>query len=594
MNPFLNQVYAGLNAPAAVNNYFKPRDTAPAATVAAPQPPLPAWQQGLMNDAPVTATALPVQQQPVVIPVAASVPGVNPFLASALGPVTTVAATAPSSRPEPPPHIDETAHPHLQGQMASFHQPSSSPVQASQDISVGVSTAPLRYEAFATSGRAAGELNTMGPEQKGFLTKAAGVEGNAATAAGANVASAMTAQQAPLADRAQYLTALAQREARDQGGRTEQNRQMLEDYEREAKELRDMKPDPFAYQKSGQGVLDGIAAVFGGIGQGFLRRSGDVNAQNTGALMAQGNRARFDAQQNQAIGQKQAYLQSIMQARAALRDTQNDQIASNQRAAGLRKEATGAQFDQAGIGVAMAEALSRGDIAQAQALSKLYQQQAAAMRYVPASGGGRVYQVKLANGAVLNMSEKEFNAYAKDNEKGTIETGQKIAVDSAKAHAEAKGNGKDDEARIVDLGNGQFYKARTTEEAIKLDEQRRALEQRQGAIMGVKEARGQVGFLDRVANNMTFGLIEPKSVANLDARSKALVEAEAKRSGGVVTESDREGAKLRVGDQTSFSPFKSNQERLNSVQAEIDRDKELLDRGRDITTRAPKPVKKGW
>lgn len=203
-----------------------------------------------------------------------------------------------------------------------------------------------------------------------------------------------------------------------------------------------------------------------------------------------------------------------------------------------------------------------------------------------------MYQVKLANGAVLNMSEKEFNAYAKDNEKGTIETGQKIAVNAAEA--KAKGAGKDDEARIVDLGNGQFYKARTTEEAIKLDEQRRALEQRQNAIMGVKEARKQVGFLDRVANNMTFGAIEPKSIANLDARSKALVEAEAKRSGGVVTESDREGAKLRVGDQTSFSPFKSNQERLNAVQDEINRDKELLDRGRDITTRAPRPVKKGW
>lgn len=497
------------------------------------------------------------------------------------GPVASVAQPPPPPVPQGPPPVQQAVPPPAMP-------------QGVQDTSVSVSAPLLQYRAVTAPGRPAGNLNTMTPEKLAFDQQSAKLEYGAQGRTADRVSGAMAEQAAPLDERAQYLTALAEREARDQTGRSEQNRQMLEDYEREAKELRDSKPDPNAYLKSGGGIMDMIATVFGGVGQGFMRRAGDMNAENTGAKMAAGNRARFDAQQGAEVGKKQAYLQSIMQARNAMRESQGDQVASTMRQAALMQQATGAKLDKAGIGVAIQEAVSRGDMGQAQALMKLAERQAAEQHYVAAQGGGRAYQVKLANGAVVNMSEKEFNKYAVENEGKTIETGQKIAVDSAKAKAEAEGKGKDDEARMVEVAPGVFRKARTTEEAIKLDEQRRALEQRQGAIMGVKDARGQVGFLDRVANGMSFGLVEPKSIANLDARSKALVEAEAKRSGGVVTESDREGAKLRIGDQTSFSPFKSNAERLNAVQAEIDRDKELLDRGRDITTRAPKPVKKGW
>lgn len=558
--PFLNQVYAGLNPNDATVNQWV------ANVNAAPKP---------VVDGTLAPGAIVMPGQPV---------NVNaPALAGV--PAQFQAQPAPVRVPAPPPQVPQPAP-----QMAANAPAPQAQGPQTQDLSVGLSAAPIQYGVINTPGRAAGELNTMGPNQEMLLTKAAGTEGNAQTAAAERVATAMVAQQAPLDERAQYLTALAEREAQDQTGRNEQNRQRIEDYEREAQAFRDMKVDPDSAVSDRQKAALGVGGFVTALMDAFT--SGRTNTHSAIRDAFQESKAQGIQAQQQNIANRRTYLDSVRNAMQAQREMQGDQVASTQRQAQLMKEATGAHLDQAGIGVAMSEALARGDLAQAQALSKLYQQQAAAQRYIPASGGGRMYQVKLANGAVLNMSEKEFNAYAKDNEKGTIETGQKIAVNAAEA--KAKGAGKDDEARIVDLGNGQFYKARTTEEAIKLDEQRRALEQRQGAIMGVKEARKQVGFLDRVANNMTFGAIEPKSIANLDARSKALVEAEAKRSGGVVTESDREGAKLRVGDQTSFSPFKSNQERLNAVQAEIDRDKELLDRGRDITTRAPRPVKKGW
>lgn len=558
--PFLNQVYAGLNPnDATVNQWVANVNAAPKPVVDGTLPP--------------GAIVMPGQPVNVNAPALAGVPA------------QFQAQPAPVRVPAPPPQVPQPAP-----QMAANAPATQAQGPQTQDLSVGLSAAPIQYGVVNSPGRAAGELNTMGPNQERLLTKAAGTEGNAQTAAAERVATAMVAQQAPLDERAQYLTALAQREAQDQTGRNEQNRQRIEDYEREAQAFRDMKVDPDSAVSDRQKAALGVGGFITALMDAFT--SGRTNTHGAIREAFQESKAQGIQAQQQNIANRRAYLDSVRNAMQAQREMQGDQVASTQRQAQLMKEATGAHLDQAGIGVAMSEALARGDLAQAQALSKLYQQQAAAQRYIPASGGGRMYQVKLANGAVLNMSEKEFNAYAKDNEKGTIETGQKIAVNAAEA--KAKGAGKDDEARIVDLGNGQFYKARTTEEAIKLDEQRRALEQRQGAIMGVKEARKQVGFLDRVANNMTFGAIEPKSIANLDARSKALVEAEAKRSGGVVTESDREGAKLRVGDQTSFSPFKSNQERLNAVQAEIDRDKELLDRGRDITTRAPRPVKKGW
>ena len=109
---------------------------------------------------------------------------------------------------------------------------------------MGLSAAPIQYGVVNSPGRAAGGFNTMGPNQERLLTKAAGTEGNAQTAAAERVATAMVAQQAPLDERAQYLTALAQREAQDQTGRNEQNRQRIEDYEREAQAFRDMKVDP--------------------------------------------------------------------------------------------------------------------------------------------------------------------------------------------------------------------------------------------------------------------------------------------------------------------------------------------------------------
>ena len=169
----------------------------------------------------------------------------------------------------------------------------------------------------------------MAPGELALRKDAASLGAGVANRTADRVSGAMGEQRAPLDERAQYLTALAEREARDQGGRNEQNRQRLEDYEKEAKELRDMKPDPNAYLSSGGAYFDTLATVLGGIGQSFQKRAGDTTAENMGAKLAAGNRARFDAAQGQTIANKRGYLEDVRRGMLAQRDMQNDQVASN-------------------------------------------------------------------------------------------------------------------------------------------------------------------------------------------------------------------------------------------------------------------------
>lgn len=410
------------------------------------------------------------------------------------GPVASVMPPAPP--PVMPPDTNYVAMSASQQQAPVPQGPPQG--QASQDISVGVSAAPIQYQAVRTPGHGPGNLNTMTPEKLAFDQQSAKLEYGAAGRTADRVSGAMGEQQAPLDERAQYMTELAERESRDQGGRNEQNRQRLEDYDREAKELRDMKPDPGAYMKSGQGIMDMIATVFGGVGQGYMRRAGDMNAENTGAKMAASNRARFDAQQGQAVANKRGYLEDVRRSMLAQRDMQNDQVASNQRAAGLRKEATGAKLDKAGIGVAIQEAVSRGDMGQAQALMKLAERQAAEQHYVAAQGGGEVVFWKdPETGVMMQGSRKEFQADVKDRSKGIRETGQKIAVNAAEADAKGKADGKaanDQEKRFVPTGTGgQGYLAGSAEEAKEHREGRAAAATYTETLQKMQKLRGEIG-----------------------------------------------------------------------------------------------------
>ena len=81
---------------------------------------------------------------------------------------------------------------------------------------------------------AAGEPNTTGPNQERLLTKAAGTEGNAQTAAAERVATAMFSSRRRLMSAHSTLTASLNVRYRTRPAGTSKNRQRIEDYEREA------------------------------------------------------------------------------------------------------------------------------------------------------------------------------------------------------------------------------------------------------------------------------------------------------------------------------------------------------------------------
>lgn len=437
-----------------------------------------------------------------------------------------------------------------------------------------------------TPGRAAGNLNTMTPEKAEYLQQAAKLEYGAQGRGADRISGAMAEQEAPLDERAKYYADLAAKEERDQGGRNEQNRQRMEDLDRETKELRAMEVDPQRRLKSGAIAPDIMATIFGGIGQGFLRRAG-IEGGNQGLELAKHNAAQDIALQQDAIGQKKGYIDQVRQAIRDQREMQGDQVASQQRRAALMQQSTGAKLDKAGIGVAIQEAISRGDMGQAQALMKLAERQAAEQHYVAAQGGGQIHRMFI-NGEWHNLSEKEYNARALKMEDKGVDTASTIATNNAKASAEGKA--KDDEARMVDVGGGKYYKARSTEEAIALDKERRMLEQQQLALNALRDqvdGPNAPGWISRAANQVTGGVLKPKSVSDAQTKQEQLRLTEAQKGGGIVTPADLARAGETTGNQLSANPFANQRAKLDAMQADLNRRKELFDRGRDMTTRAP-------
>lgn len=441
-------------------------------------------EEPMISQAPVYG---PPPPPPMIGPPAPPPPAPEPVgpQFSAMPPAGPVASVQPEAPPPPPPPQQQGPAP--QGPQMQTH-----------DTSIGVQVAPMQTQVLGSPGRAAGNLNTMTPERLAFLQSGTNIEADAYGRTADRVSGAMVEQRAPLDERAQYLTALAEREARDQGGRNEQNRQRLEDYEKEAKELRDMKPDPGAYMKSGQGIMDMIATVFGGIGQGYMRKAGDLGAENMGAKLAAGNRARFDAAQGQAIANKRGYLEDVRRGMLAQRDMQNDQVASNQRESALRKEATGAKLDKAGIGVAIQEAVSRGDMGQAQALMKLAERQADAQKYVAAQGGSQMVRVSLPDGTMsLPMPMAQAVKYQLERGGKVTDAGLTMGINSAKAEADGKEGRKasnDAEKRFVPTdANGQGYLAGSAEEAKDHREGRAAASTYVETLQKMQKLRGEIG-----------------------------------------------------------------------------------------------------
>lgn len=199
-------------------------------------------------------------------------------------------------------------------------------------------------------------------------------------------------------------------------------------------------------------------------------------------------------------------------------------------------------------------------------------------------GGGKVFIKELG----IAVTPEQYNALVIDRYKAERGAGLDMLKDSNKAKAEG---GKGDEARLVDVGGGRTIKARSVEEAIKLDADRRNLEEQQNKIMSVREAAKQVGGLDKLASKIGW---DTAAFAKLSTAQKELALSKAKEGGGTVTDSDMKNAVGTVGDQTKVLGSAGEQARLDALQASVDKKKELLDRGRDITTRAPPAVKKGW
>lgn len=160
-----------------------------------------------------------------------------------------------------------------------------------------------------------------------------------------------------------------------------------------------------------------------------------------------------------------------------------------------------------------------------------------------------------------------------------------LRIGEKQAEEKAKGG---DEARLVDLGDGTYYKARSAEEAIKLDAQRRELAESKGAVKAVQDASSKVGILDKAAAKLNY---DTEDMARLKGRQRALEFNVAKQGGGVVTEPDKEDARNRIGDQTKIFNSDAEKAKLEEV-AKANAEKEaILDRGRTPTRRTPSSFK---
>ena len=565
--PFLNQVYAGLNPnDATVNQWVANVNAAPKPVVDGTLPP--------------GAIVMPGQPVNVNAPALAGVPA------------QFQAQPAPVRVPAPPPQVPQPAP-----QMAANAPAPQAQGPQTQDLSVGLSAAPIQYGVINSPGRAAGELNTMGPNQERFAGQAASTIGNAETSAAERVATAMVAQQAPLDERAQYLTALAQREAQDQTGRNEQNRQRIEDYEREAQAFRDMKVDPDSAVSDRQKAALGIGGFVTALMDAFT--SGRTNTHGAIREAFQESKAQGIQAQQQNITNRRAYLDSVRNAMQAQREMQGDQVASTQRQAQLMKEATGAHLDQAGIGVAMSEALARGDLAQAQALSKLYQQQAAAQRYIPASGGSQMMWYRdPETGVMMQGSRKEIQSAILERSKDIRGAGLGIARDAAKADAEGKGKKEEDFIKrwvpSPTGGPGQLYP--TEAEAKKAREGFQAAAKALETMDKAKALTNEMGVAGRAWDKVVpGGSAKGEQLRSLQGQA-ILALKDSENMGTLDTQAERMGQKV-TGDFTKlFNPTATMDAYRQSVWDQLKR-QERYNAGSvrpDIGTAAPsfKPVGK--
>lgn len=543
--PYINQLYAGLNPNDATVNQWIAKTQAP--PVAAPS-----------MGPPVGTIVMPGQPVNVNAPTLMGVPA------------QFQAKPAPLPQPPAPMPVVQT-----QGQMVASGPPApQGPVTQTQDATVGLSVAPLQYGVINTPGRAAGELNTMGPNQERLLTKAAGTEGNAQVNAAERVATAMVAQQAPLDERAQYMAALAEREARDQTGRNEQNRQRLEDYEREAKELREMKVDPDQAVSGTQQAVHGVGAFMGTLFDALAASKGGHG--NASAIVSDSykNRQAMGMQaQQQNITNRRGYLEALRNVMQAQRETQGDQVASNQRQAALMREATGAHLDQAGVGVAMQEALARGDVAQAQILAGLDRTKASKQVYIPASGGGQVVTWKdPATGVMMQGTRKEFQSYVTDMSKDVRGAGLGIARDTAKADADGKGKKEEDFAKrfvpVAGHPNGG-YMTNSAEEGKDHREARLASAKFKQTIEEMKRIRGEISNAALVGHKVGIDSDRMKKLQAL--QGTAVGEFNKMNKLGALDKGTIDIINQTMGDPTGFkSPTANYDAIIERLDADLD------------------------
>lgn len=363
----------------------------------------------------------------------------------------------------------------------------------SKDASVGLSVAPLEYGVVNTPGSPGGEVDMVGPKAHRIEIGATNLRSDAALDLAHANAVAAANEAALYPERAKYYADLAEKEARDQGGRDEQNRQRLEDIDRETKELRDIKVDPDRYKaNAGNAVAGFMAAVLGGaLAPGNGGRN--VGLEDFRAK----ERQDINLQQDE-IQQKRGYIDQVRQAIRDQREMQGDQVASGQRRTQLANASFESQVRQAMLEGQVGKDIATGNANSADVKAARMDQNAARIRNVQPTGGGQKYVVKdPATGATMVMDAKEFNAHVKDVSKDIRTTGLGITRDGAKADSESKGKKEEDMSkRLVPRADGSSYYAATAEEAKAHREADLAAAQLKGAVQEMKALRNKLGAAD--------------------------------------------------------------------------------------------------
>ena len=426
MTPWLNQLYAGLNAPndATVNQWIA-NTQAPAPVVS--QPAAPPAGTIIMPGRPVDPNA----------PVLAGVP--------------TQFQAQPAPLPQPAPAAPPAGAP-IQGQPVGMGASGPTPPQG---VDASVSYNPTTGRDLATFRAPGGEQSRLSPAQKKLMSEAAYARGGEAVGAADEMRMAMASPQSAYLNRVNQLMDMQDearmREKSHQGARDLRLNQLDE----ETDKLAAMKVDPERYKSDlGNAASGFMAAILGGaLAKGGPNRGlEDFRAKEDRDI-----RAQLNDQQQQAG--KVANLRETLQQSEAGNQAGN---AAMQNVQALAQHAGELESRAAAIDVDMAKAKADGDMAKVQELAALREKYASALVRV---GGGNTHMVQLPTGAIVPMSDAQYLNYRLKENEEIQKTGGELAKETVKAR-EAK-DGKDDiRDRIVEAGDKRFV-ARTKEQAMR-------------------------------------------------------------------------------------------------------------------------------